>query len=93
MKLVIVKDREDFEKMIEKRSTFRLQLNGGAFSKYTIHKVKYDNPDFKIYKVRSHFSDTVETCDFTFIMNPDNYHFNEGIEKGALFLESEKGKK
>ncbi len=90
MGYISVKNGMIFKELIKKRRTYRLSLNGGVFTKYTIWPYRGKQKklkDGRHFRVKSHFCDTVETCNFKCIMDEKMYHFKEGIEKGALYVE------
>jgi hypothetical protein len=67
-----------------------LALNGGAYTRYSIwpYRGKDESKKGSYFRVKSHFNETAETVTMEEIMNPRNYHFKEGIEKGALYAEA-----
>ena len=91
MTMVKVEDKNMFEGLIVGKHTFNLALNGGAYTKYTIWPYRgKDTSQKSKFRVKSHFCDNVETVSIEEMYDPKRYHFLEGIEKGALYLESNK---
>jgi hypothetical protein len=90
MELLKVLDERFFRLFCEKRNSFRLALNGGAYTRYSIwpYRGKDESKKGSHFRVKSHFSETTETVTMEEIMDPNRYNFKEGIEKGALYIEA-----
>lgn len=84
MELINVGNEDEFRQSTEKKRSYRIQLNGGAFTKYTIWKKKNEE---NTYRVKSHFADYTETRTFEEMMDPAIYNFATAIERGSFFYE------
>jgi hypothetical protein len=91
MELVRITNGFMFVELWNSHRTYRIALNGGTFTRYSIwpYRGKDESKKGSHFRVKSHFDNSTATVTKDDIFNHDKYHFKEAIEKGALYLEAD----